>query len=45
MLPRDEFIARLSSLTNLRIVEDAAAPEGLAHKVLPFPGWHTVPTW
>jgi WD40 repeat protein len=44
-LPRDEIIAKLKSLTNLRVVRDDESPTGwnLTHD--PFPGWETVPTW
>ena len=44
-LPHGELLARLRSLTNLRVVRDEASPAGwnLIHD--PFPGWETVPTW
>jgi len=44
-LPRDLLIAKLESLTNLRVVCDEESPIGwkLIHD--PFPGWETVPTW
>jgi WD40 repeat protein len=44
-LPREELIAKLKTLTNLRVVrdEDSATGWKLTHD--PFPGWETVPTW
>jgi WD40 repeat protein len=44
-LPREELIARLHTLTNLRVVRDEASASGwqLTHE--PFAGWETVPTW
>ena len=44
-LPREELIAKLKTLTNLRVVQDVDSPTGwnLTHD--PFPGWETVPTW
>ncbi len=44
-LPRDELIAKLESLTNLRVVQDAESPTGWRLDVGPFPGWQKVPTW
>jgi hypothetical protein len=44
-LPRDELIAKLKTLTNLRAVEDADSPSGWKIEVGPFPGWETVPSW
>ena len=44
-LPREELIARLKSLTNLRVVEDPNSPSGWKLDIGPFPGWETVPTW
>jgi DNA-binding winged helix-turn-helix (wHTH) protein/WD40 repeat protein len=44
-LPHDELIAKLHSLTNLRVVRDEDAPSGWKLEVGPFPGWETVPTW
>jgi WD40 repeat protein len=44
-LPRDELIARLRTLTNLRVVEDPDSLSGWKLVVGPFPGWETVPTW
>jgi DNA-binding winged helix-turn-helix (wHTH) protein/WD40 repeat protein len=44
-LPQDELMARLHALTNLYVVEDAAAATGYRLGVGPFPGWKDVPTW
>jgi len=44
-LPHDELIAKLKTLTNLRVVRDEDSPSGWKLTVGPFPGWETVPTW
>jgi len=44
-LPRDELIAKLKTLTNLRVVRDEDSPTGWKVEVGPFPGWETVPSW
>jgi WD40 repeat protein len=44
-LPREALIAKLDSLTNVRVVADPAAPSGYKTDVGPFPGWKHVPTW
>jgi WD40 repeat protein len=44
-LPGDEFIDRLQSLTNYRVVRDKASFTGYRLDVGPFPGWETLPTW
>jgi len=44
-LPHDELIAKLKTLTNLRVVRDDSASTGWKIEVGPFPGWETVPTW
>ncbi len=44
-LPRAELIAKLHSLTNIRVELDSSAPEGWRLEVGPFPGWKTVPEW
>ena len=44
-LPREELIAKLKGLTNLRVAEDPESPSGWKVEVGPFPGWETVPTW
>jgi hypothetical protein len=44
-LPRSELIAKLETLTNLRVVRDPESSVGwkLTHE--PFQGWETVPEW
>jgi WD40 repeat protein len=44
-LPHDELIAKLKTLTNLRVVRDETSSTGWKLEVGPFPGWETVPTW
>jgi len=44
-LPHDELIAKLHSLTNLRVVRDDESATGWKVEVGPFPGWETVPSW
>jgi hypothetical protein len=44
-LPREELIAKLKTLTNLRVVRDEESATGWKLEVGPFPGWETVPTW
>jgi WD40 repeat protein len=44
-LPREELIAKLKTLTNLRVVRDEEAPSGWKLTHDPFPGWETVPSW
>jgi len=44
-LPHDELIAKLKTLTNLRVVRDEESATGWKLEVGPFPGWETVPTW
>jgi WD40 repeat protein len=44
-LPREELIAKLKTLTNLRVVRDEESPTGWKLTVGPFPGWAEVPTW
>jgi WD40 repeat protein len=44
-LPRDELIATLKTLTNLRAVRDEESSTGWKIEVGPFPGWETVPSW
>jgi len=44
-LPREELLAKLHSLTNLRAVRDASSPNGWKVDVGPFPGWRDAPTW
>lgn len=44
-LPRPELIAKLKSLTNLRVVRDPSVASGWTLEIDTFPGWETVPTW
>jgi len=44
-LPREELIAKLKTLTNLRVVRDEESATGWKVEVGPFPGWETVPEW
>jgi WD40 repeat protein len=44
-LPRDELIAKLKTLTNLRVVRDEESATGWKLTHDPFPGWETIPTW
>jgi WD40 repeat protein len=44
-LPHDELIAKLKTLTNVRVVRDEESPTGWKITHDPFPGWETVPTW
>jgi WD40 repeat protein len=44
-LPYREFIDRLRSLTNVRVVEDQDSPTGYRLDADPFPGWETAPAW
>ena len=44
-LPREELIAKLKTLTNLRVVRDPKSSTGWKLTHDPFPGWDTVPTW
>jgi WD40 repeat protein len=44
-LPRDELIAKLKTLTNVRVVRDEESANGWKLTHDPFPGWETVPTW
>jgi hypothetical protein len=44
-LPHDELLAKLRTLTNLRVVEDPESETGWGWALDPFPGWEQVPTW
>ncbi len=44
-LPHDVLLAKLDSLTNVRVVEDKDAPTGYKVDLAPFPGWKDVPAW
>ena len=44
-LSHEDLIARLKTLTNLRVVPDADSATGYRFDLDPFPGWETVPEW
>ena len=44
-LPREQLLARLRSLTNLRVVPDKSSRTEYRLDTLPFPGWEKPPTW
>jgi len=44
-LPHDQLIAKIESLTNLRVVPDPIAASGWKIELDKFPGWKEVPTW
>ena len=44
-LPHAELIAKLKSLTNIRLVRDPEAPDGWSFTLDPFPGWKEMPEW
>jgi WD40 repeat protein len=44
-IPQAELVAKLETLTNLRVVRDLESPSGWEIEIGPFPGWETVPTW
>jgi len=45
-LPHGEFLTKLKSLTNLRVVPDPDLPGSqIVSAAAPFPGWETVPSW
>ena len=44
-LPRKALIAKLETLTNVRVVRDPQSSTGWKLSHDPFPGWETVPTW
>jgi hypothetical protein len=44
-LPHEELMAKLDSLTNLRVVPDPTSSTGCTLDVGPFPGWEDVPEW
>jgi len=44
-LARQELIAKLGTLTNLRAIRDPESSTGWKIEVGPFPGWAEVPEW
>jgi len=44
-LPREDVLARLRALTNLRAVPDPSSATGYKIEAGPFPGWAAVPRW
>jgi WD40 repeat protein len=44
-LPHDELVAKLHSLTNVRVAPDDESGTGWRVEIGPFPGWEEVPTW
>ena len=44
-LPREQLIAKLETLTNIRVVREEASPTGWTLTHEPFAGWTEVPTW
>jgi WD40 repeat protein len=44
-LPHDQFLAKLKTFTNLRVVSDPNSSTGWKLEVGPFPGWQEVPGW
>jgi WD40 repeat protein len=44
-LPHDELVAKLKTLTNLRVVRDPESAVGWKVDLDRFPGWKEMPTW
>jgi hypothetical protein len=44
-LPYDQLLAKLRTLTNLRVIEDPESATGWGWGIDPFPGWEEMPTW
>jgi WD40 repeat protein/DNA-binding winged helix-turn-helix (wHTH) protein len=44
-LPHDELLAKLRSLTNLRVIRDPSSAIGWKVDVDTFPGWRNLPVW
>jgi WD40 repeat protein len=44
-LPHSELLARLRSLTNVRIVADPTSTTGYREDIDGFPGWQKTPSW
>jgi hypothetical protein len=45
MLSRDQLLATLDELTNLRALRDEASTTGWKLEIGPFPGWRHMPGW
>jgi WD40 repeat protein len=45
LLPHEELLTKLRTLTNLRVVPDPEAETGWSWELDPFPGWEEMPTW
>jgi len=44
-LPYEELLAKLRSLTNLRVIPDTSSPTGYTTKAEEFRGWREAPRW
>jgi hypothetical protein len=44
-LPREALLAKLDSLTNVRVVAEVSSPSGYKVDLAPFPGGKRVPEW
>jgi WD40 repeat protein len=44
-LPHNQFLEKLKSFTNLRVVADPGSTTGWKVETSPFPGWNKVPAW
>ena len=44
-LPQDQFLSKLKSFTNLRVVRDEKSSAGWKLEAGPFPGWEKAPSW
>jgi WD40 repeat protein len=44
-LPREDLIAKLKTMTNLRAVRGQESPAGWILEIGPFQGWEAIPTW
>ena len=44
-LPHDQFLAKLKTFTNLRVIADPNSSTGWKLEIGPFPGWEKMPTW
>lgn len=44
-LPHDALVAKLESLTNLRVIKDPKSPTGYSTTAAPFQGWAHAPSW